>query len=293
MTSSAPTTTAAAESAAAPPTQLLPSAGRLQGKVALITGGATGIGEAIATLFHSHGAKLCIFDIQEEPGRRLCAHLGGDAHAIFVHGDVTSEDDVRGAVDRVVSAFGTLDVLVNNAGVSGKPAGDIRDLDMAEFRALMDINLLGGVHGVKHAARAMIPRGRGSIVSIGSVTCTTGGMGPHGYTSSKHALLGFTRSAAAELGKHGVRVNLVSPYAIPTGLAFAHLPPEERTEDLVRSFLEFVGGAANLKGVDLMPKDVAEAVLFLASDESRYVSGLNLAVDGGLTCVNHDLRVFR
>jgi xanthoxin dehydrogenase len=263
----------------------------LGGKVALVTGGASGIGEAIVRLFKHHGAKVCIADVQDEAGQKLRDALG-DQDVMFVHCDVTVEDDVSAAVDAAVQRFGALDVMVNNAGVTGAKVTDIRGVDFAEVRRVFDVNVHGVLAGMKHAARVMIPRRRGSIVSLASVASVVGGMGPHAYTASKHAVAGLTKSAAAELGRHGVRVNCVSPYAVPTALALPHLPKGARADDAVRDFLAFAEGAANLKGVDLMPEDVAEAVLYLASDEARYVSALNLVVDGGVTSVNRDMKQF-
>nr|CAB3497736.1 unnamed protein product [Digitaria exilis] len=263
----------------------------LEGKVALVTGGATGIGEAIVRLFRDHGAKVCIADIQDEAGQQLRDAIG-DQDVMFVHCDVTVEDDVSRAVDAVAERFGALDVMVNNAGITGNKVTDIRSVDFAEVRKVFDINVHGVFLGMKHAARVMIPQKRGSIVSLASVASVIGGMGPHGYTASKHAVVGLTKSVAGELGRHGVRVNCVSPYAVPTALSMPHLPQGARADDALRDFLAFVGGEANLKGVDVMPKDVAEAVLFLASDEARYVSALNLMVDGGFTAVNHNLKAF-
>ncbi|CAN6308786.1 unnamed protein product [Urochloa humidicola] len=263
---------------------------RLEGKVALVTGGATGIGEAIVCLFREHGAKVCIADIKDEAGQQLRDALGDDV--MFVHCDVTVEDDVSAAVDAAAARFGALDVMVNNAGVTGDKVTDIRNVDFAEVRKVFDINVHGVFLGMKHAARVMIPQKRGSIVSLASVASVIGGMGPHGYTASKHAVVGLTKSVAGELGRHGVRVNCVSPYAVPTALSMPHLPQGARADDALKDFLAFVGGEANLKGVDVMPKDVAEAVLYLASDEARYVSALNLMVDGGFTAVNHNLKAF-
>lgn len=269
------------------------SSKRLEGKVALVTGGATGIGEAIVRLFMEHGAKVCIADIQDEAGQQLRDALGGDGEGVmFVHCDVTSEEDVSRAVDAAAERFGALDVMVNNAGVTGTKVTDIRAVDFAEARRVLDVNVHGVFLGMKHAARVMIPQKRGSIVSLASVASAIGGMGPHAYTASKHAVVGLTKSVAAELGRHGVRVNCVSPYAVPTALSMPHLPQGARADDALRDFLAFVGGEANLKGVDAMPKDVAQAVLYLASDEARYVSALNLMVDGGFTAVNHNLRPF-
>ncbi|KAK7243400.1 hypothetical protein RIF29_38195 [Crotalaria pallida] len=266
---------------------------RLLGKVALVTGGASGIGESITRLFHIHGAKVCIADLQDNLGNQLIESLGAEANVVFYHCDVTVEDDVRRAVDFTVEKFGTLDVIVNNAGISGSPSPDIRNVDLSEFEKVFNINTKGVFHGMKHAARIMIPQKKGSIISLASVASSLGGIGTHAYTGSKHAVVGLTKSVAAELGNHGIRVNCVSPYAVLTDLALAHLPESERTDDAVDAFRDFVGKNANLQGFELTTHDVANAVLFLASDESRYISGDNLKVDGGFTSVTHSLRVFR
>ncbi|XP_059279970.1 (+)-borneol dehydrogenase 2 isoform X1 [Lycium ferocissimum] len=266
---------------------------RLLGKVALVTGGASGIGESIVRLFHKHGAKVCIADIQDELGQHVCGTLGNDQNVCFIHCDVTAEADISNAVDFTIQNFGTLDILVNNAGLSGPPIPDIRDYELSVFENVLDVNLKGAFLGMKHAARVMIPLKKGSIVSLCSVASVLGGIGPHGYTASKYAVLGLTQNVAAEMGKHGIRVNCVSPYAVATGLALAHLPEEEKTNGALEGFRAFVGKNANLQGVELMAHDVANAVLFLASDEARYISGHNLMIDGGFSCVNHSLRVFR
>lgn len=264
---------------------------RLLGKVALVTGGANGIGESIVRLFHKHGAKVCVVDTNDHLGQQLCQTLGDNT--LFFHGDVTVEEDISHAVDLAVNNFGTLDIMVNNAGLSGPPCADIREFPLSIFEKVFDVNAKGTFGGMKHAARIMIPLKKGSIISISSVAGALGGLAPHAYTGSKHAVVGLTKSVAAELGKHGIRVNCVSPYAVLTNMAFAHVPEDERTEDAMASFKAYFGEQANLQGVDFVPEDVANAVLFLASDEAKYVSGTNLFVDGGFASTNHSLRAFR
>lgn len=263
------------------------------GKVALVTGGATGIGESIVRLFHKHGAKVCIVDINDNVGQRLSDSLGGDPNICFFHCDVTKEDDVKRAIDFTVEKFGALDIMVNNAGLTGPPTNDIRNVELADFERVYDVNVKGVFLGMKHAARIMIPSKKGSIISLCSVAGTLGGLGPHAYTGSKHAVVGLTKSVAAELGQHGIRVNCVSPYTVPTNLALPHLPEDERTEDALAGFKAFAETNANLRKVGCTVDDVANSVLFLASEEARYVSGDNLMVDGGFTVVNHSFKVFR
>ncbi|KAI9116667.1 hypothetical protein K1719_012325 [Acacia pycnantha] len=266
---------------------------RLLGKVALVTGGAAGIGESIVRLFHLHGAKVCLVDLLDNLGLQVAESLGGDSNVCFFHCDVTVEDDVRSAVDFTVKKFGTLDIIVNNAAIAGSRCPDIRNADMSEFDRVFNLNVKGVFHGMKHAARIMIPLKKGSVISLSSVSSTLGGFGPHAYTGSKHAIWGLTKNVAAELGQHGIRVNCVAPYAVFTNSALAHLPEEERTDDAIAGFRNFFGRIANLQGVELTANDVANAVLFLASDDSGYVSGQNLMVDGGFTSVNHSLGAFR
>lgn len=244
-------------------------------------------------LFYKHGAKVCIVDAQDDLGQNVCKSLGSNPDVCFFHCDVAVEDDVCRAVDFVVNKFGTLDIMVNNAGISGNPCSDIRNYDLSEFERVFDVNVKGVFHGMKHAARIMIPLKKGTIISLCSVASVIGGIGPHAYVGSKHAVLGLCKNVAAELGKYGIRVNCVSPYGVATGLALAHLPEDQRTDDALAGFRAFTGKNANLQGVELTSTDVANSVLFLATDEARYVSGANLMVDGGFTCSNHSLRVFR
>ncbi|XP_010917564.1 momilactone A synthase isoform X2 [Elaeis guineensis] len=265
---------------------LTSAARRLEGKVALITGGASGIGEATAKLFTRHGARVMIADVQDDKGRALCESLGSSV-ASYVHCDMTDESHVRDAVDAAVSRHGKLDIMFNNAGIIGSPCMQILKSEKADFERVVGINLVGSYLGTKHAARVMIPARRGSIVMTASVASVDPAMTPVAYTCSKHAVLGLMRSAAVELGQFGVRVNCVSPYALATPLAAtAFGMGGEELED-------FMHEHAILKGVRLKAEDIAEAVLFLGSEEAKYVSGLNLLVDGGFTTANPSHGLFK
>ncbi|XP_021300278.1 secoisolariciresinol dehydrogenase-like isoform X2 [Herrania umbratica] len=261
---------------------LPPAARRLEGKVALITGGARGIGECIARVFCKHGAKVIIADIQDELGQSVCKDIGL-AVASFVHCDVVKESDVEIAVNTVICLHGKLDIMVNNAVVIDDPKPSILENNVADFERVISVNLTGVFLGTKHAARVMIPARKGSIISLGSVSSSVGGVASHAYTSSKHAILGLTKNVAAELGRFGIRVNCLSSYFIATELAinFFKLDTDERSRVY-----------SNLKGVVLQQEDVADAALYLGSDESKYVSGHNLAVDGGFTTINPAFGLF-
>ncbi|KAJ3677934.1 hypothetical protein LUZ60_001751 [Juncus effusus] len=259
---------------------------RLEGKVALITGGSSGIGKATAKLFVQHGARILIADIQDESGLAICQEMGGSSVASYVHCDVSNESDVKNAVDTAVSLYGKLDIMFNNAGISGSPNIRILDSDTSNFEKVLSVNVTSCYLGTKHAARVMIPAKHGSIISTASAASVDPSATPIAYTCSKHAILGITRSAAVELGRYGIRVNSVSPYAVATPLAAVGFGMEE---SMVEENMEKI---AVLKGVRLRVDDVAKAVLYLASDESRYVSGLNMLVDGAFTVGNPNIGFF-
>lgn len=251
-------------------------AGRLEGKVAAITGAASGFGAGAARRFVAEGAKVVIGDIQDEAGEALAAELG-DA-AVYVHCNVTIEDEVANMVDTAVSQFGQLDIMYNNAGVVGA-VGPIATTPAEEWNRTMDIHVNGCFYGCKHAARVMIPRGTGSIVSMSSTAGIQGGLGPHAYTAAKHAIVGITKSVAAELAKHGIRANCISPAGMATPMVAATMGDHTDLEATRKNLAE----TSPLKGRPGLPEDVVNAALWLASDESGYTSGLTLTTDAGLT----------
>ncbi|XP_010243159.1 PREDICTED: short-chain dehydrogenase reductase 3b-like [Nelumbo nucifera] len=253
---------------------------RLEGKVAIITGAASGIGEAAARVFAANGARVVIADVQDELGHKVVASIG-EEKASYRHCDVRDEKQVEEMVGFTLDKYGSLDVLFSNAGILG-PLSSILDMDMEDFDNTMVTNVRGVASTIKHAGRAMVERKiRGSIICTASVAAALGGSAPHAYTTSKHALVGLVRSACSELGAHGIRVNCISPFGVATPLACNAYNLEPDSMEAVTC------AAANLKGTVLKPAHIAEAALFLASNESVYISGHNLAVDGGFTVVSH------
>lgn len=253
---------------------------RLDGKVALITGGASGIGEQAARLFLENGAHVVIADIQDDLGQQVVASCM-DSKICYRHCDVSDEKQVEETVSFTVAKYGSLDVLFSNAGIMG-PMTSLLDMDLDAFDNTMAINVRGVAATIKHAARAMVAgKIRGSIICTASVAASIGGAGPHAYTISKHAMVGLMKTACNELGAHGIRVNCVSPFGVATPLSCTAYNLEASQVE------ENCCATGNLKGIVLKARHVAEAALFLASDESAYVSGQNLGVDGGFTVVNH------
>ncbi|BAT86217.1 hypothetical protein VIGAN_04384600 [Vigna angularis var. angularis] len=255
---------------------------RLQGKVAIVTGGAGGIGAEAVRIFVENGASVVIADIKDELGQTYAASFGSEKVS-YRHCDVRDEKHVEETVAFAVEKYGSLDILFSNAGVAG-PLSSILAFDLTEFDNSMAVHLRGAAAFIKHAARVMVERKtRGSIICTASVAGSVAGCAGHDYTASKHGLVGLVRSTCSELGAYGIRVNSISPYAVATPLTCEAL-------DMTDGEIEAAGHAlANLHGITLKASHIAEAALFLASDESAYISGHNLVVDGGFVVVNHGL----
>ena len=244
--------------------------GRMDGKVAIITGGARGQGEAEARAFVAEGAKVVIGDILDAEGKTLADELG--EAAVYVSLDVTDEDAWKAAVGEAVSRFGKLTNLVNNAGISPLPV-NIVDMDVAVFRKVMEVNHISAFVGTKYAAPVIAEAGGGAIVNISSVNGFVGAAGISAYVSSKFALRGFTKTAALELGPHGIRVNSVHPGPIDTPM----ISPDNFGGYDMRPMLK------GLLPVGLIgtSEDVAELVLWLSSDHSGFCTGSEFVIDGG------------
>lgn len=249
--------------------------GRLDGQVAVITGGASGIGEGTVRRFVAEGAQVVIADMQVDTGQALAAELGDVTR--FIECNVTNEDAIAAAVDLAVAEFGKLDIMFNNAGIVGA-VGPISETPVEAWDNTMSILLRGVFLGTKHAARVMMPNNSGSIISTSSTAGILGGLGPHVYTAAKHGVIGLTKSVANELAQYSIRANAISPgntvTAMTAGVAGDHEDIEGASKYIAKgSPLGYAG----------FPEDIANAALYLASDESRYVSGHTLIVDAGQT----------
>ena len=252
---------------------------RLEGKVAVITGAASGIGAATAKTFVEHGARVVLGDIQDEAGEGLAAALGGASQAIFRHCNVTEEAEVQALVEAAVSEFGQIDVIFNCAGIVGA-VGPMSTTPAEEWKLTIDIMVHGVFYGMKHASRYMKEAGSGSIISMSSTAGVMGGLGPHAYAAAKHAVVGMTKNLAAEVGGFGVRVNCIAPAGMATPMVADVMTGDHKN---LEETIATLAAVSPLKGRAGLAQDVANAALWLASDESGYTSGLTLTVDAGAT----------
>jgi NAD(P)-dependent dehydrogenase (short-subunit alcohol dehydrogenase family) len=250
---------------------------RFENKVAVVTGGASGLGEATARLLVAEGGKVVVADYDAARGQAVADSLG-DA-AVFAKCDVTVESDVAAAIDLAVSTWGRLDGAFANAGIVGV-AGPIADTPMEDFDRTIAVLVRGVFVTVKHAARAMQAAGNGgSIVMTSSIAGVQGGLGPHAYSVAKTGVVGLARSAASELASSGIRVNAVAPGSIPTAMT-AHVTTGN--PDDLEKVTEHIARTSPL-GRSAHPNDIAEAVLYFMSDGGSYVTGQTLVVDAGVT----------
>ena len=242
--------------------------------VVLITGALTGIGRAAALSFAHEGAHLVVSGRRDREGQALAAELQGlGGEAVFVRADVRHENEVRDLVDKVVARFGRLDAAVNCAGTEGKP-GPATEQTAETYVATFDTNVLGTLLSMKHEMRVMLSQGSGSIVNVSSTYSRVGAAGASIYSASKHAVEGLTKSAALEAAASGVRINAVAPGPIETGMLDRFAGSPERKAGLVATLpLNRVG----------RPEEIAQTILFLASDKASFITGASYAVDGGKT----------
>jgi 3alpha(or 20beta)-hydroxysteroid dehydrogenase len=234
----------------------------LEGRVVLVTGGARGIGAAYVRALHIAGARVVVADLLEDEGRALVDELGD--RTMFVHLDVTDQDQWTEAVDAAVDAFGSLDVLVNNAGIAN--AAPIEHLTTEKWNAVIAVNLTGTFFGCRAVVPVMKQQGRGSIINISSVEGMRGSPGLHGYTAAKFGVRGLAASLAVELGPFGIRVNSVHPGFINTSM----------TSRIDPAHLDIPLGRPG------EPEDLAGTIVFLAGDASSFTSGAEFVVDGGM-----------
>jgi NAD(P)-dependent dehydrogenase (short-subunit alcohol dehydrogenase family) len=250
--------------------------GKLDGKVAVITGAASGIGRATAVRFAGEGAAVVIADLNAEGGEaavRDSREHGG--RAVFQKTDVASEPEVKALVDRAVKEFGRLDIIFNNAGLGGA-VGTIEEITGDNWDRTLAILLKSVFLGMKYSVSEMRKVGGGSIISTASVAGLAGGRGPHAYSAAKAAVINLTRSVSLEVGKDRIRVNCICPGGINTPLIYNRLPGGQPVGEQFLAQLQSIPRAGH-------PEDIAAMALFLASDDSEWVTGQAMVVDGGLT----------
>ncbi|OBF27550.1 oxidoreductase [Mycobacterium sp. ACS1612] len=252
----------------------------LAGEVAVVTGGASGLGEGLVRRFAAEGAKVVIGDVDVDSGRALAAELGDNA--LFVEADVADFDQVGRLVSTAVESYGGLHVMVNNAGISGTMHRSFIDDDLADFHKVMAINVGAVMAGTRDAARHMSEHGGGSIINITSIGGIQAGGGVMSYRASKAAVIQFTKSAAIELAHYEIRVNAIAPGNIRTAIVRKSAAGEDREklaefEEKIRAQMR-ADRPLKREGT---AEDVAEAALYFATDRSRYVTGTVLPIDGG------------
>ena len=255
-------------------------AGRLEGKVAMITGAASGIGLGTLELFVSEGAKVIAADVQDEKGAMLERRFPDAVR--YARCDVTAEADLAAAVALAESAFGGLDIQFNNAGISDR-MGTITEVTADGWNWIFDILVRGPALGMKHAVPAMLKRGGGSIINTASIAGLQAGWGPIAYSTAKAGVVHMSRCAAAQLSPQGIRVNAICPGLIATSIFGATLGMTRDAADQMAALVAQNAQIAQPVKKPGLPQDIAQAALYLASDASAFVTGTHLVVDGGIT----------
>jgi NAD(P)-dependent dehydrogenase (short-subunit alcohol dehydrogenase family) len=255
-------------------------AGRLDGKVAMITGAASGIGLGTVELFVAEGGRVVAADIQDEKGAMLEKRFPGKV--VYVHCDVTSEAEIEAAVKRAKTEFGGLDILFNNAGISDRMSS-IPEITAEGWSWIFDVLVRGPALGMKHAVPLMLERGGGSIINTASIAGLQAGFGPIAYSTAKAGVVHMSRVAAAQLSPQKIRVNAICPGLIATSIFGASIGlPREVADQMAARVAENAAKAQPVPKAG-MPDDIARAALYLASDDAAFVSGTHLVVDGGIT----------
>ncbi|GMH26358.1 hypothetical protein Nepgr_028201 [Nepenthes gracilis] len=262
-----------------------PASRRLEGKVAIITGGASGIGACTAKLFVVHGAKVIIADVQDDLGLSLCKEIASE-NISYVHCDVTNDSDVKNLVDIAISKYEKLDIMYSNAGITGQHKMSILEAENDDFKKIIDVNLYGGFLCAKYAARTMVPAKKGVILFTSSNSSVTSGIGSHAYVASKSGIVGLAKNLCVDLGLHGIRVNCISPFFVATPMLTKHFGFINTLNFGKIMLNKLYNSVSVLKGSVLEAEDVAETALYLASDESRIISGQNIVIDGGYSVTN-------
>ncbi|WP_374657030.1 SDR family NAD(P)-dependent oxidoreductase [Phenylobacterium sp.] len=255
-------------------------AGRLDGKVAVITGGVSGIGLGTVELFVAEGAQVVAADIQDEKGAMLEKRFPGKV--VYAHCDVTSEAEIEAMLQKAKTEFGGLDILFNNAGISDRMTS-IGEITADGWSWIFDILVRGPALGMKHAVPLMLERGGGSIVNTASIAGLQAGFGPIAYSTAKAGVIHMSRVAAAQLSPQKIRVNAICPGLIATSIFGASFGlPREMADQMAARVADNAAGAQPVPKAG-MPEDIAQAALYLASDAAAFVSGTHIVVDGGIT----------
>ncbi|MDR6626740.1 glucose 1-dehydrogenase [Caulobacter segnis] len=254
--------------------------GRLDGKIAVITGGCSGIGLGTVELFAAEGALVVAADLQDEKGAMLEKRFPDRVR--YIRCDVTSEADVAAALGLADSAFGGLDILFNNAGHGGTPAG-VGDMTVEGWDKTFALLVRGPAIGMKHAVPLMAKRGGGSIINTASIAGLQAGFGPLAYSTGKAAVIHLSRCAAAELASKKIRVNAICPGLIATSIFGASMGLPREVADQMAAQVAQIGPKIQPIPKSGLPEDIARAALYLASDDSEFVTGTHIVVDGGIT----------